>query len=235
VQNRTGPYTICRGASAAFLPFTTVSSQADSIISTATFSSISSSTDRTISAGLLAQRKLLLSLLANPNSAIYEQPYGGSGFGYAALMKPFSRGSININTTSPMAEPVIDYGVLNEPIDSAIVVEMFKYARKYFAADALKVLTPVELSPGPSVQTDSEILAFLKQSGLGPTSAHPCCTASMMPLKLGGVVDPDLRVYGTKKLSVVDASIMPLVPATHLSSTVYAVAEKAADLIKART
>ena len=48
----------------------------------------------------------------------------------------------------------------------------------------------------------------------------------MMPEKLGGVVGSDLRVYGVRGLSVVDASIMPLIPAAHMSATVYAVAEK---------
>lgn len=149
-------------------------------------------------------------------------------------MKPFSRGSININTTSPLSEPIVDFGVFTQPIDSTIAVEMFKYGREYYKAKALAPLSPVELAPGPSVQTDAEILAYLKASGLYATEAHPCGTASMMPLKYGGVVGPDLLVYGTRKLSVVDASIMPLIPATHLSSTVYAIAEKAADLIKAR-
>lgn len=56
----------------------------------------------------------------------------------------------------------------------------------------------------------------------------------MMPELLGGCVGSDLTVYGTRQLSIVDASIIPLVPATHLQSTMYAVAEKAADIIKAR-
>jgi choline dehydrogenase-like flavoprotein len=56
----------------------------------------------------------------------------------------------------------------------------------------------------------------------------------MMPELLGGCVGSDLTVYGTRQLSVVDASIIPLVPATHLQSTMYAVAEKAADIIKQR-
>lgn len=55
----------------------------------------------------------------------------------------------------------------------------------------------------------------------------------MMPRALDGVVDSQLRVYGVKGSRVVDAGIMPIIPATHTSSTVYAVAEKAADLIKA--
>ena len=54
----------------------------------------------------------------------------------------------------------------------------------------------------------------------------------MLPLELGGVVDPQLCVYNVGNLRVVDASIMPLIPGTHTMSTVYAVAEKAADLIK---
>lgn len=48
----------------------------------------------------------------------------------------------------------------------------------------------------------------------------------MMPKEHGGVVDPQLKVYGIKGLSVVDASIMPIIPAAHTQSTVYAVAEK---------
>lgn len=52
----------------------------------------------------------------------------------------------------------------------------------------------------------------------------------MMPLELGGVVDPDLLVYGTRNLRVVDASILPLVPAAHLQAVVYGVAEKVCRL-----
>jgi choline dehydrogenase-like flavoprotein len=55
----------------------------------------------------------------------------------------------------------------------------------------------------------------------------------MLPENYGGVVSSDLLVYGIKRLSIVDASILPLVPAAHLQATMYAVAEKAADLIKA--
>lgn len=56
----------------------------------------------------------------------------------------------------------------------------------------------------------------------------------MMPEELGGCVSDELLVYGVKGLSVVDASIIPMIPATHLQATMYAVAEKAADIIKKR-
>ena len=56
----------------------------------------------------------------------------------------------------------------------------------------------------------------------------------MLPLELGGVVDEELLVYGVERLSVVDSSVFPLLPSARLVHTVYAVAERAADLIKAR-
>ncbi|KLU87079.1 hypothetical protein MAPG_06084 [Magnaporthiopsis poae ATCC 64411] len=55
----------------------------------------------------------------------------------------------------------------------------------------------------------------------------------MLPRELGGVVDQQLKVYGVKKLRIVDGSIMPTLPGANTCQTVYAVAEKAADLIKA--
>ena len=54
-----------------------------------------------------------------------------------------------------------------------------------------------------------------------------------MPRELGGVVDNNLKVYGTANLRVVDASVIPFQISGHLTATIYAVAEKAADLIKA--
>jgi choline dehydrogenase-like flavoprotein len=54
----------------------------------------------------------------------------------------------------------------------------------------------------------------------------------MMPRELGGVVDSELKVYGVEGLWVVDASIIPILPAAHTQATVYAVAEWAADVIK---
>ena len=62
---------------------------------------------------------------------------------------------------------------------------------------------------------------------------HPVGTCAMMPKALGGVVDEKLEVYGTTNVRVVDASIMPMIPRANPQSTVYAVAERAADLIKA--
>ena len=61
---------------------------------------------------------------------------------------------------------------------------------------------------------------------------HPAGTCAMLPRDKGGVLDPSLRVYGAAKLRVVDASAVPLLPVANLQSTIYAIAERAADLIK---
>ena len=63
--------------------------------------------------------------------------------------------------------------------------------------------------------------------------SHPIGTAAMMRRGLGGVVDAQLKVYDTANVRVVDASVLPLQISAHLQSTLYGVAEKAADLIKA--
>lgn len=82
-----------------------------------------------------------------------------------------------------------------------------------------------ESYPGANITSDHDIAASIRTFATS-TWSHPSGSLSMMKREYGGVVDSKLRVYGVKRLRVVDASIMPLIPGTHTSSTVYAVAEK---------
>ena len=82
----------------------------------------------------------------------------------------------------------------------------------------------------PQNATDEEWGTYVKSAF--SANSHPLGTAAMMSKELGGVVDGRLRVYGTGNVRVIDASIMPFQVSGHLTSTLYAIAEKAADIIK---
>lgn len=91
-----------------------------------------------------------------------------------------------------------------------------------------------ETSPGLSVvpqnATNAQWASWVKTSYR--SNFHPVATAAMMPREIGGVVDSNLTVYGTANVRVIDASVLPFQVCGHLVSTLYAVAERAADLIK---
>lgn len=62
---------------------------------------------------------------------------------------------------------------------------------------------------------------------------HPVASSPMLPQHLGGVIDPSLKVYGTGNVRVIDASAFPGQVDGHLTSTIYAVAARAADGVRA--
>jgi choline dehydrogenase-like flavoprotein len=185
--------------------------------------------------GFLEQRRILSSQYRNAEAGIVEITFGGATAVPVALQKPVSRGTIFINSTNPdpSIAPLIDFNTIANPIDAIVLTRALQKARAFMSTASVESLEPVELSPGPTVESDVEIEAALRESLLNPSFDHPVGTAAMLPQELGGVVDSSLRVYGVEGLWVVDASVMPLLPAAHTQATVYAVAEYAADLIKA--
>lgn len=184
--------------------------------------------------GYLRQREVTESQFRNPLSGVAEITFGGSPTITLALQKPLSRGTILINSTDPdpSVAPLIDFGTVSNPVDMLLCVRTLQRARAFMNADAVAPLLPVEVAPGAEVESDAGIEEALRNSMLRPSLDHPVGTAAMMPREHGGVVDAELRVYGVKGVWVVDASMMPLLPAAHTQATVYAVAEYAADLIK---
>jgi len=185
--------------------------------------------------GFEAQRKILAKTYISLQATVANLPYLGNGFAVASFQKPLSRGTVTLNLTDPQALPVVQYNTLTNPLEADILTAMVRRARRFWSSAALSALAPVEATPGSQYQTDEEIMFALTQQGvLAPGLAHGCGTCAMMPEALGGCVGSDLRVYGLERLSIVDASIIPLIPAATLQATVYAIAEKAADLIKAR-
>lgn len=184
------------------------------------------STPSTVLAGYAAQLKILANLYQRTDNAVMEIPFAGAASPVVAFLKPASRGSIKIKNSDPATEPAIDTRTASNPNDVKIMIELLKYVRKYFKTPTMAQLGPVEVLPGPDVVTDAQIEGIFRAALIQPSFYHVCCTAAMGPRSRGGVVGTDLLVYGTKKLSVVDASVMPMVPGTHTCETVYAIAEK---------
>lgn len=236
-QNRTGPFTITyrSGSIVCFLPLRDFAKNYRQMIRSAAAVVLApllpKGADESVLAGYEAQRDLILDLYASPKASIQETAFGGGNTLPIALLKPLSRGSILINSTSALAPPVVDYATFTHPIDLAVAVEALKINRAFMASGPMQEVGATEVSPGVEIQGGQSIADSIRTFA-SSTWAHPVGSLSMMPFKLGGVVDPQLCVYNVGNLRVVDASIMPLIPATHTASTVYAVAEKAADLIK---
>lgn len=87
-----------------------------------------------------------------------------------------------------------------------------------------------ETSPGTSVQSDDDWVAWLRKNG--GTEFHPSSSCAMLPQNQGGVVDANLLVYGLSNVRIADASVIPIALSTHLMSSTYGVAEQASDIIR---
>ncbi|KAK1498134.1 GMC oxidoreductase [Colletotrichum cuscutae] len=190
--------------------------------------------------GFNRQRDILSQRFRNPKAGVMEFTWGGAETVPVALQKPLSRGTITINSTNPdpgsstpgAGGAQVDFNTLSNPIDTLLLLRAVAKARAFMASPSVETLAAVEILPGPGVTSDAEIETLMRESWLSSSLNHPVGTAAMMPRDLGGVVDSGLRVYGVEGLWVVDASVMPMLPAAHTQATVYAVAEYAADLIK---
>ncbi|KAI1264450.1 oxidoreductase [Xylariaceae sp. FL1019] len=150
------------------------------------------------------------------------------------LAQPLSRGTVHIVSNDYADLPKIDPQYLSNPIDVEVFSKHILYIRSIASSSPLNDILKKPLQ-GWSPLADYTDLASAKRYMESRTISmwHPAGTCSMLPEEIGGVVDPTLRVYGVSNLRVVDSSVVPLLPPGNLQSTVYAVAERAADLIKA--
>ncbi|KAL4957462.1 hypothetical protein BDW69DRAFT_156146 [Aspergillus filifer] len=147
---------------------------------------------------------------------------------------PFSRGHVHIQSADASKLPAINPRYFMFKQDAESQIQVAQYLRKLFATEPLSGIVGDEVSPGlealPTNASTSEWTNWVHANYRG--NYHPVGTASMLPRENGGVVDPELKVYGTKNVRVVDASVVPFQLCGHLVSTLYAIAEKASDLIK---
>lgn len=139
-------------------------------------------------------------------------------------MSPLSRGTVRPITQDPFLLPAVDPRYLSHPADLDRLVDALLFYRRFLDTDSAKRFGVFEVTPGPLVQGRAGLEAYIRT--VLTTAWHPAGTAAMMPQALGGVVDPNLTVYGVENLRVVDASIIPMLPSAHTMGTVYAIAEK---------
>ncbi|KAJ5662167.1 uncharacterized protein N7477_009783 [Penicillium maclennaniae] len=179
-----------------------------------------------------ASEKVIQSIIQDPNEAsasIFLAVRSASLALLGAITSfPFSRGSTHISSAEFDTMPTVDPGFLSNELDLEILARHVQTLHELPTSDSLKKFFQ---QTGSSSQPDlEEIKKKLRASAL--TTHHTCGTTAMLPRADGGVVDQDLKVYGTTNLRVVDASVFPLIPHANPMATVYAVAEKAADIIR---
>ena len=146
---------------------------------------------------------------------------------------PFSRGRIHMGSEG-IENPKLDPRFLAADFDVTTQTAIAKLVRKFYTSKAMSEITGAQLEPSPDDvppenATDEQWEAFVR--GQAGSNNHPLGSAAMLPRELGGVVGPQLKVYGTANVRVVDASVIPTQISGHLTATIYAVAEKAAEMI----
>lgn len=171
-----------------------------------------------------------------PIAIRYDGSSPAGGHGYQVHIGPMysnSMGSVKIRSTDPSEKPALRFNYLSTEQDRREWVEAIRIARDIFAQPAFEPYDGGELSPGPSVESDEEILDWVRRDG--ETALHPSCTARMGTDEMS-VTDPlTMKVHGLDGVRVVDASAMRYVTNGNIYAPVMMLAEKAADLVLGNT
>jgi choline dehydrogenase len=181
--------------------------------------------------------------VAYPNLMFHFLPlairYDGSapqGHGYQVHVGPMysdARGSVKIVSRDPRRKPALRFNYLSTAQDRREWVEAVRCARHILTQPAFDPYNAGELSPGPAVQSDEEILDWVARDA--ETALHPSCTCKM-GVGEDAVVDPEtMKVHGLEGLRIVDASVMPYITNGNIYAPVMMIAEKASDLIRGIT
>ena len=171
-----------------------------------------------------------------PIAIRYDGSKPASDHGYQVHIGPMysdARGSVRIVSPDPTVHPALRFNYLSTDQDRREWVEAVRVARSILTQPAFDPFNAGEISPGPGVETDEEILDWVARDA--ETALHPSCTCRMGTDGMS-VLDPStMGVHGVDGLRVVDASAMPYVTNGNIYAPVMMVAEKAADLILGNT
>ena len=162
------------------------------------------------------------------------QPAGGHGYQvHIGPMTSDARGWLKLRSRDPRVHPALQFNYLSTELDRREWVEAIQHARNILGQPAFAEFDSGELSPGPSVATDEQVLEWVARDA--ETALHPSCTCRMGTDE-PAVVDPDtMRVRGLDGIRVIDASVFPFVPNGNIYAPTMMVAEKACDLVLGST
>jgi choline dehydrogenase len=156
-------------------------------------------------------------------------PHPFPGFTISAVhLRPEARGTVMLKSPDPLAAPSIRFNFLKTQYDLQALTAGMRLARKITRQPALAPYVAAELLPGPQVESDAEFEAAIRKNGV--SNLHPVGTCRM-GADPAAVCDPRLRVNGVAGLRVVDASVMPSVPAGNTNAPTIMIAEKAAAML----
>ena len=171
-----------------------------------------------------------------PIAVRYDGQAAAEGHGFQAHVGPMrspSRGSVTLRSSDPAEPPKIQFNYMSNEKDWSDFRTAIKLTREIFAQEAFQPYVKHEIQPGPQVQTEEELNAFIKEHV--ESAYHPCGTCKMGrsddPL---AVVDPENRVIGVEALRVADSSVFPQITNGNLNGPSIMVGEKASDHILGR-
>jgi 4-pyridoxate dehydrogenase len=168
---------------------------------------------------------------AKPYLPPFTRPFDDAIAARAVLLHPESRGAVMLASSDPAAAPRILNNMLSAAADMRALKTAIRLARSILAERALASFIGAPLPPTAGSDSDADLEAFIRAEAV--TFRHPLGTCRMgLRAEDGAVVDPQLRVFGTEGLRVVDASVMPDMVSGNINAAVLMIAERAADLIR---
>ena len=145
-------------------------------------------------------------------------------------LRPESRGSIHVRSRDPRGAPAIRLNFLSDALDRRVLVDAVRYARRIMATDAMEAFRDDEIRPGPDVESDDEIVEWIRANA--ETAFHPVGTCKMGHDPMA-VVDDRLRVHGIDGLRIADGSIMPTLVSGNTNGPCIMIGEKASEMMLA--
>ncbi|MSP29847.1 MAG: choline dehydrogenase [Acetobacteraceae bacterium] len=150
--------------------------------------------------------------------------------GITNILRSESTGSIHVSSNSPNKPPAVRFNFMSAQLDRDVTLEAMRIARRIMTAPALQGIVTDEITPGVNIQSDDELLDWVKRNA--ETTYHPVGTCKMGSDAMA-VVDDQLRVHGMQGLRVADASIMPTLTSGNTNAPSIMIGEKAARMVLA--